>query len=156
MEKLSCVIPHVIGSLGIENAIKLKFLRKKWHEIFGSPLSERTFPRDLKEGTLSVTVNSNAWLNELEFLKEDFLKSLQPYGIKNVTFKFGKIYNHNRTDKKRRVECSCSISAEQLRWIKETLSRVGDEEIKNTMESLLTKHFKCINSLSKGEKNGRA
>lgn len=150
MQKIGFVLPYLFNNLGIEDAVKLKFLREKWEEIFSAPLREHTYPKDIKEGFLYVTVNSHAWLNELKLLKEDFLKKLIPYGIKDVEFRFGKIYNpkqRNETD----VEIT-KISRQQEEWINDIVEKVNDEEIKLILKNLLRKHLENMNKIVKRRK----
>ena len=148
MQKIGYVLPSLFKNFGIEDAFKLKLLRKEWNEIFSSPLREHTYPKDIKEGFLYVTVNSHAWLNELRLLKEEFLKKVIPYGIKDVEFKFGRIYNpkkSNKADVK-----TTKISKEQEQWINDILEKVNDEEIKEILKNLLRRYFEHINAIIQG------
>lgn len=125
--------------------MKLKFLRKKWDCIFTHPLTEHTFPKELKNKTLTVTVNSHIWLNELNLLKEDFLKKLHPYGIDNVEFRFGRIFK-NRPEKEKKHDVS--LSKEQEKWMRETLKKIKDDEMKSIAESLMKKYLVFINQIN--------
>lgn len=148
MQKIGYFIPHIINNLGIENAVKLRLLRDKWDKIFEGSVKEHTFPKEIKDDTVVVIVNSSAWLNELSLLKEEFLKRLIPFGIKDVHFKFGKIYRSNNTYKN--INRKEKISSEQEKWLNETLNKVTDQDIKEVMESIFKKYFNYINTLSKG------
>ncbi len=144
MLKIGNILPSLFCNLGIEDAVRLKFLREKWNSIFSHPITEHTFPRDLKNKTLIVTVNSHAWLNELNLLKEDFVKKLHSYGIENVEFRFGRIYkNMAQTDKKHNV----SLSKEQKEWMNQTLKKIKDDEIKSITESMIKKYLVFINQI---------
>lgn len=144
MLKIGSILPSLCSDLGIEDAVKLKFLRKKWDSIFTHPLTEHTFPKDLKNKTLIVVVNSHIWLNELNLLKEDFLKKLRPYEIDNVEFRFGRIFR-NRPEKEKKYDVK--LSKEQEEWMNQTLKKINDEEIKSITESLIKKYFVFINQI---------
>ncbi|MCX8034132.1 MAG: DUF721 domain-containing protein [Thermodesulfovibrio sp.] len=151
MQKIGLVLPSLFNNLGIEDAVKLKFLRKKWNEIFSAPLRDYTYPKEIKEGFLYVTVASHAWLNELKLLKEEFLNRLIPYGIKDVEFKFGKIYN---TRKKIETEVKTkNISEQQEQWINDILEKINDEEIRLVFKNLLRKHLANMNEIIKRRKS---
>lgn len=144
MLKIGNILPYLYSDLGIEDAVKLKFLRKKWNSIFTHPLTEHTFPKDLKNKTLTVTVNSHIWLNELHLLKEDFLKKLHPYGIDNVEFRFGRI-SRNRPEKEKKHDVS--LSKEQEEWMNQTLKKIKDGDMKSITESLMKKYLVFINQI---------
>jgi len=152
MERIGCILPSLVNNLGIEDAVVLKLIKNKWKEIFNAPLSEHTYPKELKEGKLLVIVNSHAWLNELKLMQEEFTKSLSQYGIKEVSFKFGKIYKKDRSGEKIQ---NMQISHEQKLWISEMAKKIKDEEMKSIMENLITKYFLYVNEKIKGEKYER-
>lgn len=153
MEKIGVFLPSFLNNLGITEAVKVKFLRKKWKDIFSEPLSEYTYPKEIKEGILYVTVTSHAWLNELRLLKEDFLTKLIPYEIRDVEFKFGKIFpSRQKNIKDEKIN---KISKQQEQWISNIIEKVEDEEIKILLKNLMEKHLKKMNEKIKGEKYER-
>lgn len=153
MRHIGVVLPFLFNNLGIEDAVNLKLLRKKWSEIFSSPLRDYTYPKELKGDCLYVVVSSHAWLNELKLFKADFITKLFPYGIKDVEFKFGKIYNSKQ--KNNRDYENISISKQQEQWINDIVKKVNDDEMKLVIKSLIRKHLENINTIIKGENNER-
>ncbi|GAB6183139.1 DciA family protein [Thermodesulfovibrio hydrogeniphilus] len=144
MEKLSSILSPIFNNIGFEDAVVLKMLRKQWDSIFNAPIAKHTFPKEIKENTLIVIVDSNAWLNELILLKDDFLSKLLKYGIKDVVFKFGRIYKQR---KNRKFENKLrELSEEQKCWINDVLKDVREEEIKLMMKNVLTKYLIYVNS----------
>lgn len=153
MYKLGKILPSIFEKLGIDDGVKLRFLRKKWGEIFSAPITEHTYPREIKGEVLYVNVNSHAWLSELRLMKDEFLKKLYPYGISNVEFRFGRIYNQKEklTDSK-----SCvSLSNQQSKLIDQILEKIHDEEIKKVLKDAMIKHFYHVNKTLRGEQNER-
>ncbi len=153
MRQIGVVLPSLFNTLGIEDAVKLKLLRKKWSEIFSSPLRDYTYPKEIKEGCLYVIVSSHAWLNELKMFKEDFINKLFPYGIKDVEFKFGRIYNSKQ--KNNRDYENINISKQQEQWINDIVKKVNDDEMKLVIKNLIRKHLENINRIIKGENHER-
>lgn len=153
MRKIGVVLPSLFNTLGIEDAVKLKLLRKKWGEIFSSPLRDYTYPKEIKEGFLYVVVSSHAWLNELRLLKDDFLKKLVSYEIKDVEFKFGRIYNSKRNNDINRK--NINISKQQEQWINDIVKKVNDDEIRLVLKNLIRKNLENINGIIKGENHER-
>lgn len=136
MIQIGNILTYIFRDLGIEDAVKLKFLRKNWEKIFESPVSNHTFPKDLKEDTLLITVDSNIWLNELILMKTEVLKRLNKFGIKDVEFKFGKI---PQKYEKKSKEKNISINSSEQEWIKNIVSNFKDIEVKDSIECALKK-----------------
>lgn len=149
MQRIGQVLPSLFNNFGIEEAVVLKFLRKKWDDIFGCPVKEHTFPKDLKNGVLYVTVNSHAWLAQLMLLKDEFIKKLHFYGIKEVEFFFGRIYRKQK--EKNDEKESTGLSSEQQEWMKDITKNIKDEEIRTTTENLLKKYLLSINQIKFGQ-----
>ncbi len=144
MEKLSSILNPLFNSIGFEDAVILKMLRKQWEGIFNAPIAEHTFPKEIKENVLIVIVDSNAWLNELILLKESFLSKLKNYGIKDVVFKFGRIYKQRK--KEQSQHDLQELSEEQKCWINDVLKDVKQEEMKLIIKNVLQKYLIYINS----------
>ncbi len=152
MEKIGQVLPALLNNFGIEEAVSLKFLRKRWDDLFGCPVKEHTFPKDLKNGVLYVVVNSHVWLSQLILLKDEFVKKLHIYGIKDVEFCFGRIYR-NQKEKSKEKEIT-GLSQEQQEWMEDITKNIKDEEIRTTAEALIKKYLFFINQIkSRQNKN---
>ncbi len=144
MQKLGIILPSLFNNLGVEVAVKLKLLQENWAKIFEDPIRKHTYPKDIKENILLVSVNSSAWLNELIMLKEEFLKKLSPYGIRDVNFKFGRVFRKEFSKMTKRE--TKKISDEQKDWINDILKGVKNDEIKGMMHNLMTKYLIYINN----------
>ncbi|WP_353683677.1 DUF721 domain-containing protein [Thermodesulfovibrio sp. 3907-1M] len=149
MERIGQVLPTLFNNFGIEEAVSLKFLRKRWNDLFGCPVKDHTFPKDLKNGVLYVVVNSHAWLSQLILLKDEFIKKLHVYGIKDVEFCFGRIYR-NQKEKEEEREIT-GLSAQQREWMEDITKNIRDEEIRTTAEELLKKYLLFINQIKSGQ-----
>lgn len=149
MYKLGSILPSIFENLGIDDGVRLRFLRKKWGEIFSSPLTEHTYPRDIKGDLLYVTVNSHAWLSELRLMKDDFVRKLSPFGIRNVEFRFGRIYNLR--EKMTDSFTGISLTNQQHKWINQVLEKVNDDEIKTILKDVMIKHFQHLNKTLRGD-----
>lgn len=149
MQKIGSLLPDLFNEIGIEDAVKLKFLRKKWFDIFSGPISVHTYARELKAGKLIIIVDSHAWLNELKLMTEPFLAKLSPFGVENIEFKFGKIRRNEIISGNKFFESK--ISSSQQQWINEIMERVKDEEVRLSLENAIKKQFFYLNEKFKGE-----
>lgn len=145
MMRVGQILPSLFSEFGIEDAVTLKFLRKNWSCLFNPPMTEHTFPKDLKNGILVVTVNSHAWLAHLKMLKDEFLKKLHPYGIKDMEFRFGRIYKKEKLNGEGDTP---ELTPEQQDWMKDIIKNIKDDEIRATTESLIKKYLLFINQIN--------
>jgi hypothetical protein len=150
MYKIEQILPSLFSKIGIEEAVKLKFLQKKWMGIFDAPINEHTWPKNLKKGILYVTVDSHIWLAELKLLKENFLNKVKSYGIDDVEFSYGRIYRRNCKNTEHKT--TFNISENQKKWIDELTRNIRDEEIKNLTENVIKKSLIFLNSSINGKK----
>lgn len=139
MQRVGKILPSLFGNYGIEDAVVLKFLRKSWNDIFAPPVSEHSFPKELKNGILFVTVNSHLWLAQLKLLKDEFLKKLRSYEVKDVKFRFGRIYRNQK--EKTEKEYAMSLSSEQEEWLKDIMKNIKDSEMRMITENLIKKYL---------------
>lgn len=139
MQKVGKILPSLFNDFGIEDAITLKFLRKNWNDIFTPPVTEYSFPKEFKEGILVVTVNSHLWLTQLKLLKDEFLGKLNLYGVKDVEFRFGRIYRHQK--EKTEEKSNIALSSEQKEWMKDIMKNIKDDEMKIITENLIKKYL---------------
>ncbi|MCL4457952.1 MAG: DUF721 domain-containing protein [Nitrospirae bacterium] len=146
MKSVGSLLSSLLKNLGIEDKIALSSLQKEWRSLFNEPLSLHTYPTDMKNGELSVNVDSPAWLAQLKFFKQEMTKKLAAYGIKEIRFKHGTVYHKSGqgTKGKRQNDFeqkSKHIAPSDLQWIDETVSAVADtelkEDIKRAIESTL-------------------
>lgn len=145
MQRVGKILLSLFNNYGMEDAIKLKFLRKIWNNLFTSPVIEHSFPKELKNDVLFVTVNSHIWLTQLKLLKNEFLKKLYPYGIKDIEFRFGRIYRNQK--EKTEKNHTITLSSEQEEWIKDIIKNIKDSEMRTITESLLKKYLLFTNQI---------
>lgn len=149
MQKIGSILPYIFKELEIEEAVKLKYLRKNWTNIFDYPISNHTFPRDLKDGILTVAVNCHTWLNELILRKNEFLDRFRQFGIKSVEFRYGRVPKKTKINNK---EKTVSLSSSEEEWIRGIVSNFKDSEIRDSIERAL-KNFVLFNKKQQGVKN---
>jgi len=146
LRPVGSLLSSLLKNLGIEDKIALSSLQREWRGLFKEPLSIHTYPTDIKNGELSVNVDSPAWLAQLKFFKRDMIEKLSAYGIKEIRFKHGTVYHKSGRDSKNKMQNdfgknSKPITPSDLQWIDETVSAVSDtelkEDIKRAIESTL-------------------
>lgn len=138
MFRVDLILNRFIEDNGIQEGIRLSEIKKNWNNLFAKPLSLHMFPFVLSEGNLIINVDSNVWLQELNFYKDEIIKKLHPYGVKNVRFRLGKILKQRSGFKSRNIK-NYSLPPEELSYINETLSFVSDSELRDKIRSAMIK-----------------
>jgi hypothetical protein len=63
-----------LGRKHLDGEIRQYTVWNRWAEIVGERVAARTLPQSLRDGLLTVTVASSAWLNELSFMRADIVR----------------------------------------------------------------------------------
>ena len=141
MKRADSVLTPFIRELGIEDGIKLAEIRRNWYNLFDKPLSYHMSPFILSKGEILLNVDSPVWLQELTFYKEDIIKKMSSYGVKTVRFRLGRVSIKVKSGiqgQKSRVE---QLTTEELSYIEETVSKINDEKLKETVQKAMKKSF---------------
>lgn len=67
MRPLAEVLQEIVRELGLQEALALQMLRRRWQELLGSPMAEHLWPVALKEGVLLVGAAEPLWHQEMRF-----------------------------------------------------------------------------------------
>ncbi|MEW6740619.1 MAG: DUF721 domain-containing protein [Nitrospirota bacterium] len=144
MKKVGTLLSSIFKDLGIEDKIRLNSMQEEWHRLFNEPLSLHTYPVDIKDGELTINVDSPAWLGQLKFFKHDIIKKLQAYNVGSVKFKHGRVYQKKgqgargkgQEDSKQLPK---SFTDSEFAWINQTVSTVSDPELQENIRKAIEK-----------------
>ena len=75
----------------MDGALRLGRISSNWDSLFKGALSQHTLPEALNGSTLTVSVDSPAWLQETRFHKSAMLSRLSPYGVRELRFRLGSV-----------------------------------------------------------------
>ncbi len=137
MERAESLLGPLLKRLGIAEDVRLRQIRNDWQTLFGKPLSTHMSPSRFFEGDLLLCVDSPAWMQQLVFCKGEILKKLAGYGVRDLRFRIGRVTSRNP-----RADCSVAkteLSSEEALFISEVVSRVGDEELRETIRKTIEK-----------------
>jgi predicted nucleic acid-binding Zn ribbon protein len=112
-----------------------------WEDAVGSRIALHAAPSGFRDGTLTVTVDSAPWMQQLSFLKRELIAKVNDgLGhelVRELYFKAGRIRSTAPEAKpapKRR-----QLTEEDQCWIKEQASSLADPELQSVFESLIKK-----------------
>jgi hypothetical protein len=138
-------LSDIFKDIGWEEKFKLSFLQREWSNLFDEPLSLHMYPYQLNEKELIINVDSNVWLSQLKFFSKDIEKRLQPYGIKSVKFRYGRIFRKNEKkqyEKEDSLNKNIFLSESEQRWIEDILSNLNDKELKENIKKAIESSLK--------------
>lgn len=145
MKPVGSLLSHTLKKFGLEEKLKLLSVQKAWHEIFSAPLSLHTYPAELKNGELLVNVDSPVWLQQLKFFKQDMIKKLHGYDIREIVFRRGRVYSKGAGEQRaqglKNAEPSKprTLEPSETEWIGQIISDIHDPELKESMRKAIEK-----------------
>jgi len=86
-QAVKALMPKVLGQLGLERRCAETEIVKVWNHLIDPNIVAHAQPTGLRKGTLFVTVDSSAWLNEIvRYRRREVLERLQhSFGAELIT-----------------------------------------------------------------------
>ena len=84
MEHISGTLKKLIKKEGLENEINQQKAIDLWEEVVGPKIRDNTEPIEVQFGVMTVKTKNSVWKQELQFQKEDIIKSLNKKLIKTI------------------------------------------------------------------------
>jgi predicted nucleic acid-binding Zn ribbon protein len=83
---LSAAISDAIAGLGLEVRLEEYTVLDRWADIVGDGIAAQTKAERIKDGKLWVSVRQSTWRNELMFMKETLIESVnKAFGKQIIT-----------------------------------------------------------------------
>lgn len=137
MKKAGELILPFVRDLGIENNVRLYEIKKNWDNLFKEPLSFHIYPFRLSEGEIIINVDSPVWMQELNYYRDDIVKKLSGYGVKEVRFRLGKV--SMKTEQRGQKSEIRGLTTEERSYINELVSPIDDHELKEKIKKAIEK-----------------
>ena len=84
MEHIGGTLKKLIKKEGLENEINQQKAIDLWEDVVGQKIKENTEPIEVQFGVMTVKVKNSVWKQELQFQKENIIKSLNKKLIKTM------------------------------------------------------------------------
>ena len=113
-----------------------------WEQAVGSRIASHAQPAAFRDGTLTLTVDSAPWMQQLTYLKQELITKvngeLREEMVRDIYMKAGRVKAPAAPAapwvKKRR-----ELTAEELGWITEQAVSVEDPDLRAVFERLIKK-----------------
>jgi hypothetical protein len=137
VKKAASLLSPLLKKLGIDEAVRLQRIRNDWQSLFEQPLLLHMSPSRLSEGSLLLSVDSPAWMQQLGFCKKEILMKLSGYGVRDLRFRIGRVSpTKHREDPCRKA---MELSSEDTLFISGIISGIGDETLRETIRKTIEK-----------------
>ena len=134
---------------GVKRASFAKQLRRYepwrcWGDIVGPSLAAHTSPAGWRGTTLMITVEHNAWMQELQFMKRELMAKISTTcpdtKLKDIRFQVGKIEGavSPNTDADASFQLP-SLDQSEKDFARDTVRPVADDETRETIRRLIEK-----------------
>jgi len=84
------ILGTVLASLGLDGYLREREVLEAWPLVVGEEIARRSQALRIRDGILTVRVDSAAWCQELHFLKDDMLarlaERLGPGRVREIRF----------------------------------------------------------------------
>ena len=134
MQSLQSLLKKFAKDFKLEDGVVITAIRDKWTDLVGETIAVHTFPDMIKGKELTLIVDTPQWRHHLDFLKKDICEKIERYGIDEVKFRVGKI---PESGGKLSKAVEAKLTEDDLRYIKNTIKNVNDEELKETFRKLI-------------------
>jgi hypothetical protein len=144
--KMGDFLPKVLSKKKILLDILDYRILDTWHRAVGPQISVQTAPFKFKNNTLFVNVSTPAWMQQLRFMKQEIMDKVNDeWGkneIKNIYFAIGDIPHTPVKPADAAADFSPRLLKERdKRLIRENLSRIGDEGLRDVLKKVMTKEI---------------
>lgn len=140
MKRLDSLLAPLIKNLDLEDGARLSSIRKNWHQIFHPPLVSHMYPSSFSEGELLINIDSPAWMQELNFFRNQIIAKLNSYGVRSVRFRIGRVHsktqNINQFKKDKEPK---KLSDEETKYIENTICKITEEKLREKIRTTIEK-----------------
>lgn len=144
-QPLGEILAKVMAKKNIPHEARDPRLLSLWQQAVGPIVSAQTHPVGVRRTVLQVRVSSPVWLHQLQFLKEEIigrLNELSPsHNIRQLKLVIGEIPAPRPEAAKASRPDFGQLTPRDRSMIRESLSAVRDEELREIIERVMKKEI---------------
>lgn len=117
---------------------------QNWQQAVGASIASHTRPLRIYGGQLTVVVANAAWMQQLNFMKEELLqklnKTLGHEQVKSIIFKSGRLYGQEQSQPQAPLKLS-PLTAKRKQQIAQQTEELSDIDLAAMMKGLMSAHY---------------
>ncbi|HXN07086.1 MAG TPA: DUF721 domain-containing protein [Nitrospiria bacterium] len=140
---VATLLKDILRKYGLEPQIRFFQLIDRWEEVVGSQVAGHTLPASLKFRKLTLHVDSSAWMNQLNYLKEELIgkinRELGENWVKEVYLKIGPVEKSGvrPEEPKEEERGEATLSKEDKALIEKWSTEIKDAELREKLRHLM-------------------
>jgi predicted nucleic acid-binding Zn ribbon protein len=141
MDKAGNILGGILERHNIRKIGALANIAADWRQVCGETVARHCAPADLRDGVLSIVVDSPAWMQQLSFLKAELLEKLQTHGIEDIRFTRGKLPGSSGMSRRKTSGRRRTVKPEDAEFIEKCGSAVEDDGLRGKLAELMRVFF---------------
>lgn len=138
-EPLGNVLERLLKRLDID--FDARRIWEVWKEVVGEPIASRAHPDYIKQKTLCVRVSNSAWLQDLQFRRDEIIERLnarlgRPM-VENILFKIGPVEKEASGTEGSGSIPSGPMDQDVRSEIEEHLSKIKDPDLRESIRKAI-------------------
>ena len=138
---VSALLGAVLRGTPVEKRLHEGRIWQVWEEAVGSRIATHAVPAAFRDGTLTLTVDSAPWMQQLTYLKQELIAKvnaeLGEEMVKEIFMKAGRV--SVPVPSVPWVQKRRQLSPDELSWIAEQSQSVSDPDLRAVFERLIKK-----------------
>jgi len=130
--------------LGFQDKGPLIEIEKNWNKIVGYEIAKNARPIKLSYKVLTIGVTHPSWMQELGFLKNKILESLNTHlnknSVKDIRFEIVKIEQLKEKEIKKEIYHR-ELNSDEKDFINVAADQIKDKDIKEIVKRMMEKDF---------------
>ena len=139
---ISNLLGEVLRGTPVEKRLDEGRIWLVWEQAVGSRIASHAVPAAFRDGTLTLTVDSAPWMQQLNYLKQELIAKvngeLREEMVKEIQMKAGRV-KVPAPPAAPWVQKRRQLTVEELAWIAEQSDSVSDPELRAVFERLIRK-----------------
>lgn len=143
ISSINDILHSVLHTKSFDSRMEHVMLRDTWNQAVGARIAENTSPALIRSGILFVNVSTSAWMQELNFMKDEILEkinsSLTSQSFKEIRFKIGPV---PRFGNEIFLQPLPPLNEKETQKIEEEAAPIEDSELKEAFKELMGAYLK--------------
>jgi hypothetical protein len=141
------ILKEVLKARGLGSGDALAKLRSKWATAVGGKIAQHAQPQMIRDGRLTLTVDSPAWMSQLNMLSPEIIEKINAVlddgAVRELKFCLGMPLKNEREKKAAPIK-KRELSPEEKNAIERAAAKIGDKELRSSAKKMLSKSCRRV------------
>ena len=147
MDTLKTILGGYLQKRKLDKTLKVYQVFTIWEKAVGTRIARHSQPKRFKDGTLWISVDNSAWMQQLSLLSEDICRkvnrALESPMVEKVRFQLGEAA-HGLSSKLKERDAppewtNTELTSQKRKAIDQVTENLSDQELKERLRALFEK-----------------